>query len=97
MIFWNYGVSNVDETQKPKPLTTSEDTSGNSGTQGEIIDNVDSVKDSDGHGALASGADNPGSEDPDIPGRTSISSDDSTCSSLLSEEFYYFYQGEVVF
>ncbi|XP_028400700.1 RING finger protein 10-like [Dendronephthya gigantea] len=37
---------------------------------------------------------NPGGED--VHGRTSISSDDSTCSSLSSEnsQFYYFYQAE---
>ena len=62
------------------------------------MDNADSVKKDSDHGAMTSGTDNPGGDEPDIPGRTSISSDDSTCSSLpLSEEFYYFYQGEIFF
>ena len=60
------------------------------------MDKAYSVKESD-DGASASGVDNSGTEEPDIHGRTSISSDDSICSSLPSEEFYYFYQGEVVF
>ena len=83
---------NLGETSEPSPLPLLEDTSGNTGTPGEIADKtVD--KDCVYEVLPSSGAAKPSNED--IPGRISISSDDSTCSSLSLDhnQFYYFYQG----
>jgi hypothetical protein len=70
-----------------------EDTSGTMSTQGESVDklvNKDCFRE-----ALPSGAENSSNEV--VSCHISISSGDSTCSSLSSKnaQFYYFYQGKV--
>ena len=88
-------MQNLEEASSTNPLA-SWDMSDDTGAQGACVDSVGN-KDSD-HGTLLHDADNPSIEEPDIPSRTSISSDDSTCSSLISDnsQFYYFYQGKTI-
>ncbi|CAB3984535.1 RING finger 10, partial [Paramuricea clavata] len=80
------------ETSNPILVPLLEDTSGTMSTQGESVDklvNKDCIRE-----ALPSGAENSSNEV--VPCHISISSGDSTCSSLSSEnaQFYYFYQAE---